>query len=321
MISEGTESLSNIIAALDPLLQENPLFSFFSKTKLYLPISASDVYVDLVSEKSILIYVKQNTIKTNNSYMPLRAYSENLLAVDNFFTLIFLRNLPDDMKQAIEIHWIVVEKKESITKSIILSLLSTIDMLLERNGKNSVGRLDYENIEKLFNEVIGKKTIDKLFRHKNSTNIFSSLLNIFLSNKKNKYITKQDIANFNIESQNINDYKERIFRPICPVCFKKKSIVLNDSIIKGRYGKPDDIIHYIRKNKKVYAELICKSCRNISPDQLIFVRQVDKIPKTNVEKNISFLWVYKQYIEAEEGGFGALLTDEIITSMGRNDAK
>ena len=196
----------------------------------------------------------------------------------------------------------------------------TIDFLLERNEKNSVGRLNYYNIEKLFIEVVGKQTIDKLFRHKNSTNLFETIFGIFPSSKKNPYAYKKDILELNLENKNY--YNARVFRPICPVCKKKKSIILNDStIINDKYGKPNDIVRYIRKNKKVYLEFICKSCRNIATDQLVFVREVAKVPKTNVEKDTSFLLMFKQYLEGEEGGFSALLADKIVTSLGEHNAK
>ena len=177
-------------------------------------------------------------------------------------------------------------------------------------------------IEDLLWKVVGEKVISRLFRHKNSENIFASFLDIFISSKKPDYAKKEDILNTGTEKEKTIDYyKKCVFRPVCPVCKKKKSIALNDSTIAEKYKKPDEIIRYIRKNKKTYAEFICKSCRDIDSDKIIFVRQVDKIPKTNFDKNTSFLWIYKKYIEAEEGGFDALLTDEIITSIGGSDAK
>ena len=321
MVVEGTEKLSDILRALTPLSQDNLLFSSLQKIKPFLLENASRIYIDYVVQKSILLYVRQGTIMSSNAYMPLETYSGDILAVDDFLTLMFLTWLPEDMKQEVEIHWIIAEKKVSISKSTMLSVLGIIDLLLERNGKNSVGRLNYYNIEKLFIEVVGKQTIDKLFRHKNSTNLFETIFGIFPSSKKNPYAYKKDILELNLENKNY--YNARVFRPICPVCKKKKSIILNDStIINDKYGKPNDIVRYIRKNKKVYAKFICKSCRNIATDQLVFVREVAKVPKTNVEKDTSFLLMFKQYLEGEEGGFSALLTDQIITSMGgNNDAK
>lgn len=308
---------------IQPWLISSPYFPIFANMQSCLLENSTNEFIHVIVQKPILFYVKNKTIITNNSYISFENYLENLLTIGDIYSFIILYNLPSYVQTNFEIHWIVCEGTATIDKSNMISFLCFLDLFLERGGKNTVGRIDYEKLLSLLNETAGTISLNKFYKHKNCNNFFSCIFKIFLSKKKNKYATEKDILEIEVENtKSMEKYKQYVFRPVCPVCKETKSIVLYDSLMGKKYDKPDDFIRYIRKNKEVYAVLICKSCRNVSPEKLIFVRQIDHFPKTNVEKNRSFIWVYKKYIEVEDGGFSALITDKIIASIGViNDAK
>jgi hypothetical protein len=227
--------------------------------------------------------------------------------------------LPDEVKNGIEIHWIVCEKKKSIIKGVHLAQLIPIDFLLDRRTNNTVGRLNYLEMEYVLLNVVGKKTIDSLFTHKNSKNLFASLFNIFSSAKKAKYASKKDILNFqNLTRTNKDYYKNLVYRIHCPMCSMKKSIILLESNITGKnYKKPDDMIRFIRKDKKIYAEFVCRQCRELNNRKPVFIREIEKQPKTSQEKDMLFLCIYQQYLESNNGISNRLINDKIISILDK----
>jgi len=100
------------------------------------------------------------------------------------------------------------------------------------------------------------------------------------------------------------------------------SIILFNSQISGkRYKKPDEMVKYFQKNKKVYVELACRECRSSSNYRPVFIREIEKKPITDFEKNKSFLLTFKRYVLSEEENFEQMITKEIIASIGNNNAK
>jgi hypothetical protein len=97
----------------------------------------------------------------------------------------------------------------------------------------------------------------------------------------------------------------------------KKSIILSESNITGKnYKKPDDMIKFIREDKKIYAEFVCRQCRELNNEKSVFIREIEKQPKTSQEKDMLFLYMYQQYLESNSGISNRLINDKNNFNIG-----
>jgi len=325
MIIEGKTNLADLMRIIQPWLISSLYFPFFSKTKPYLLKNSTNELINILVNKPILFYVKKNTLNTNNSYMDIENYLDNLIAVEDFFSLMVLYNLPDYEQSEIEIQWIVCESPSVINKSIVISFLCFIDFFQDRNignGNNSVGRLDYKKIEDLFSLFGGKELISALTQDKRCKSVLSCILKIFPSFKKNKYVTSVD--DYCISKEHL----DKVYRTRCYVCDEVYSVVLhgNTKYTPGsdKYILPNEMLNTFVHENKLYIELICQTC--VCVQEKIKNKPIMPMksePRSSHEFNEAFLKIYNSLIidEDEVMQVSQKMIDRIQSNKKKNNAE
>lgn len=230
MIYAGRSRLLEVLKVLSDYIDSSPYSDIFENS--FLLENSTELARELLLSKPIILYVKKGALCSNNAYMNIDYIADEIIEIEDIYSLLILRNLQLFDQKKYEISWIACEAPVAIKKSVFLSKLSFVDVFMERNkntGNNSVGRLDYEKIENLFVKIGGKKLIEDLTISKKCKYFISCVFNIKLNSKKNNYEHKFSVEK-TLENYKItNDDMEKVYRSKCHVCHKMYSVIMYGS--------------------------------------------------------------------------------------------
>lgn len=264
MVIVGKMALDKLLYQLYDFLESRNLPEAWKEVEL-LKRCGNNGIEDLLA-KPFIFFVKKNTLNSMNTYETISDYIDEIFDVSDVISLFALRNLKLSEQKKWNVDWIICEAKETVKKGIWVSRLCLIAAMIEKgkNAKNTVGRLDYENLEKTLVEDVGEKWVNKFVNNPKSDSVITGLLKFFPSYKKNKYPTKIP-KNYTYDlSYVLSDTdKEYVYNIDCSVCKKKHTIIFKEYVKKNekyeseKYIDVKDIIQFKTKAKKSYVVMWC----------------------------------------------------------------
>ncbi len=255
--------------------------------------------IKLILEAPVIIYVKSKSLPANVSVESVLKYLENVIAVDDIHTLVYLyKNLKHYELNEYIVDCILIEKNIKIKKTEVFKTLIFLDYLIkrEKKGINKSGHIDYERLEEYVKKIYKKTDLEKYIRRYQKY-FYQSILGLNLSVNKSKYIY-QVLKNIeNIHFINLEEYDfDANYIMKCPICGKKEDISLVGSRKKTNTAKK-----YIINNKKLKRfEYKCNHVNTIYYEKAYFsvsynkYKEVDRLNDKEINK--IFLYIFFSYV-------------------------
>jgi len=294
MVVEGKDNLAHFLSLLKNYIDSSVFNNIYDGS--FILENSTSYALELLVMKPVVCYVKKGSLLSNNSYVDFESYVDQIVAIEDIFSLLILQNLELYLQKKFEINWIAFEAPVAIGKSTFIATMCSIDVLLARDESNTVGRLNYKKIEDLFSVVLGEKHISKLTRDKRCKSFLSCVLKIFPTYKKNDYVTsvEYDGNNYNISKEEL----EKVYRTKCYVCNNLFSVVLHGNKkhnVEHKYIFPDDIMNTFSHDEDVYVEMVCQECIHDKKITRPTMNVLSKL-KSEDEYNNIFLKLYNSVI-------------------------
>ena len=232
-VVSGTLQLKELLDLLNPLLNnhylnnEDPTFSMIDKI--------DEGYYQRGSGIPILFTVPKGTLSATTHESNLGDIINDVFYILDIEYLYFLQTLSSLDQKKYQMDWIVFESNRSIIVAGALKWVAILDFWQDRaSSSNSVGRLDYEKMERYYTSIV--KNIFNIFKRK-SQNFIVHALGLNLSSRKRKPIkqeleyVKQELKYYESPKEIVIDehLKKMVFAYICPICGSTENIVLTGS--------------------------------------------------------------------------------------------
>ncbi len=301
MIATGELTLSEFLDTIKPFL--NTTIESKHKQKFLLTEKLKEeAYIHLI-KKPIIIYVRQETLASNNATLSLGLIVDKIIDIEKIETLLFLSSLGDSKPEDEKIHWIAFEINIEDAKSKWLERALVLDQMIKRPSKedrnNTVGRLDYKRLDEIVLGGVGGNWINKYSN--GEKRFYENCFSLSLTEDKIPYVYsghKYFDEIYAIVKPLYN--KSKVYAYACQICSERINISLHDNTLKNdEYTHPKEFITIEQVHDEWQAKTNCKHNSKINENRALRISLPNE-PKTLKEWNQIFLYFFYGISENEE---------------------
>jgi hypothetical protein len=183
-IVAGECTLDVILDNIESLLKETPEYNNAEASHISKKIT--DEFYRRLFMTPLVFHVEKGRIKESVSNGDFTNFNGYIFYIENIYELIIADNISRAEQKKIDVRWIVLESDKSIVRYRFLHILSMFDQWIQRGDRrNTVGRIDYDKLEKMVASGRRSNYLKSLFRHYRKR-VYSYVLNMQTNDEKKK---------------------------------------------------------------------------------------------------------------------------------------
>jgi hypothetical protein len=248
-ITTGKTDLNIILSSIGELILNSIEFKSYQSSKISLKIKQG--FYEKLLLSPLVFYVPNNTISENRTEDIFEKYAGDIFYIEHLYELILCMNLSPIEQKSISINWIICEMNFSVKKTRAFHDIAFLDYYIEKNKKNTNGRLDYELMDIHFFQYFKKSNL-KSFLIRPRKYFYTAIFGIVSAKRKGQY-AKQKLKYIENPSMiEITDKDKKMkYNFHCPICDCEHLVYLN-----GNIDGKENVKKYITL-KNNYIEFLC----------------------------------------------------------------